>query len=348
MTPPLADPTIDYGLPLVDMVCRLAGPFDFVDQGRASLKRHGVLGAVRRHDIATLFYWLMTVLSQQGIADRVAVQYLRLHGNVTWSDIARDLQRPPSCRKLYGFWLFDDCRYEKGSGLCSEPRYIATCPLPNHNLRNGRLNQTAYSLFLFVRDVANGDLVQWIDDQLSACQGTTGPDRLAAMRAALIDPLRGVYGVSDKVATMAVSSLLLGAGARRPVWRDVGASFVVVDTLVHNFLHRTGILAQSHASHAYGAGCYRPNGCADLIERLAARIDARKFNPTFPQTFPRFVQLAIWRYCSESGVDICNGNRINDQRPCANPHCRLIARCARTTLHKAAISRKSRIFNELT
>jgi hypothetical protein len=40
-------------------------------------------------------------------------------------------------------------------------------------LRNGRLNQTAYSLFLFVRDVANGDLVQWIDDQLSACQGTT-------------------------------------------------------------------------------------------------------------------------------------------------------------------------------
>jgi hypothetical protein len=255
MTPPLTDPAVEYGLPLIDMVCRLAGPFDFVDQGRAALQRYGVLRAVRRHDTVTLFNWLMTVLSQQGIADRVAVQYIRRHGNVTWSDIARDLRHRPPCRKLHGFWLFDDCRYEKGSGLCSEPRHTATCPLPRYDLRNGRLNQTAYSLFLFIRDVADGDLVQWIDDQIASCQGTTAPDCLAAMRGALIEPLRGVYGVSSKVATMALSSLLLGASARRQVWRDVGASFVVVDTLVHNFLHRTGILAQARANHAYGVAC---------------------------------------------------------------------------------------------
>jgi len=30
------------------------------------------------------------------------------------------------------------------------------CPLPRHALRNGRLNQTVYSLFLFMRDVAGG------------------------------------------------------------------------------------------------------------------------------------------------------------------------------------------------
>jgi hypothetical protein len=34
-------------------------------------------------------------------------------------------------------------------------------------LRNGRLNQTAYSLFLFIRDIADGDLVGWIDRQLA-------------------------------------------------------------------------------------------------------------------------------------------------------------------------------------
>jgi hypothetical protein len=27
-------------------------------------------------------------------------------------------------------------------------------PLPNHWLRNGRLNQTAYSLHLFIRDIS--------------------------------------------------------------------------------------------------------------------------------------------------------------------------------------------------
>jgi hypothetical protein len=40
----------------------------------------------------------------------------------------------------------------------AEPDHFPACPLPTHDLRNGRLNQAAYSLFLFMRDVANGDL----------------------------------------------------------------------------------------------------------------------------------------------------------------------------------------------
>jgi hypothetical protein len=34
-----------------------------------------------------------------------------------------------------------------------------------HRLRNGHRNQIAYSLYLFIRDVADGDLVGWIDDR---------------------------------------------------------------------------------------------------------------------------------------------------------------------------------------
>ena len=83
--------------------------------------------------------------------------------------------------------------------------------ITKHDLRNGRLNQTAYSLFLFVRDVANGDLVGWIDRQLQGADDPPGPDRLARMRESLIQPLREVYGVSDKALTMALSCILLGA-----------------------------------------------------------------------------------------------------------------------------------------
>ena len=54
---------------------------------------------------------------------------------------------------------------------------------------------------------------------------------------------------------------------------------IAIDTLVHNFLHRTGILARFNANHPYGAGCYRPGGCADIIAAVAERIDARQFNP---------------------------------------------------------------------
>lgn len=319
---------------LVRGVCQLAGPIAFVDEVRASLRRQGVITAVNRHDTAILFNWLMTTLSYQGISDRIAEQYIDQHGNVTWTDVDLALKNNPSCPKLGGYWLFYDCRYQKWAGTCAEPDQLPTCPLPRHPLRNGRLNQTAYSLFLFIRDIAGGDLVQWIDDQLDEAQHAPAADQGAAMQAALVEPLREIYGVSDKVVTMAVTALLIGAGARRRGWFEVGARFIVIDTLVHNFLHRTGILRRFDADHAYGAACYQPNGCAALIERIAAQIDARAFNPTFPATFPRFVQLAIWRYCSQTGRDICNGNRINDKGRCHNGYCQLYRSCDRVKLHK--------------
>jgi hypothetical protein len=155
------------------------------------------------------------------------------------------------------------------------------------------------------------------------------------MRAALLEPLREIYGVSDKVLAMALSTLLLGAPKKMVLWAEVGGSMIAIDTLVHNFLHRTGILARFKANHLYGAACYRPGGCANIIQAAAERIDARQFNPTFPQTFPRFVQYAIWCYCSKSGLDICNGNRIDDARRCDNLDCRVRLMCDRVALRKA-------------
>jgi hypothetical protein len=54
-------------------------------------------------------------------------------------------------------------------------------------------------------------------------------------------------------------------------------------------------------------------GCADIITVVAEQIDARAFSPAFPAIFPRFVQHAVWRYCAQLGVDVCNGNRIDDR-----------------------------------
>jgi hypothetical protein len=44
------------------------------------------------------------------------------------------------------------------------------------------------------------------------------------------------------------------------------------------------------------------------------------------------VQLAIWRYCSQQGLDICNGNRVDDRHRCQNRHCRLYSVCDRIRL----------------
>jgi hypothetical protein len=91
---------------------------------------------------------------------------------------------------------------------------------------------------------------------------------------ALIEPLRNVYGVADKVLAMALSGILIGAADVRPRWLEVGVHLIAVDTLVHNFLHRTGILSRFKAAHPYGSGCYRTGGCADIIRLVASQIDA--------------------------------------------------------------------------
>jgi hypothetical protein len=321
-----------YAHRIIYTVCCLAGSASFVDDARDNLVNEGVLGAIAAHNTPVLFDWMVRVFSFQGIADAIAADYMDKHGALTWAAIAADLDAGPTCPKLQSYWQFNDCGYRKGSGTCNAPKHMSRCPLPNHLLRNGRLNQTAYSLFLFIRDIADGDLVAWIDRQLAEADDRTDPDRITKITENLVGPLRQIYGISDKVIAMALATLLMGAGATRRSWFDIGASFVVVDTLVHNFLVRTGILHRLGANHPYGAACYRPNGCADIIRTLSTLIDARPFNRSFPQAFPRFVQLAIWRYCAQSYFAVCNGISVNDSRACQNRYCQLYPACDRKPL----------------
>jgi len=319
-----------YAHRIIHTVCCLAGSASFVDDAHDNLVNEGVLGAIEAHNTPVLFDWMVRAFSFQGIADAFTADYMDKHGAVTWGAIATDLNACPACPKLQSYWQFHDCGYRKGSGTCNEPEQFLGCPLPKHPLRNGRLNQTAYSLFLFIRDIADGDLVAWIDRELAEADDRTDPDRITRMIERLVGPLRQVYGVADKVVMMTLSSLLLASN--KTIWSEVGASMIAVDTQVHNFLHRTGILYRLGANHPYGAACYRPNGCADIIRAVSTRIDAGQFNRAFPSEFPRFVQLAIWRYCAQGYLNICNGNRVDDRHACQNRYCQLYPQCDRKSL----------------
>ena len=329
-------PAIDHAVRLIRHVCCLAGSADLIDQ-RNGDDGLSITASIRNGDTPALFDWLVASFSYQGIADQVVEAYMERYGSATWAGIDQKLPQGTPCPKLKSYWHFHGCRYEKLSWTCAEPDHIEACPLPTHYLRNGRLNQMAYSLFLFIRDIADGDLVGWIDHRLRAANDPANPNRLADLREALIGPLREVYGVSDKVLTMTLSGILLAAPEDLPIWIEVGASMIAIDTLVHNWLVRTGILHRFDADHTYGMACYRPGGCASIIENVSGHIDARQFNPAFPRSFPRFVQHAIWRYCSQNGLDVCNGNRIDDRKSCGNVYCQIHNICDRIALHDQAI-----------
>jgi hypothetical protein len=205
---------VDHAVRVIYRVCCLAGSASLIDNIRADLDADGVRAAMKKRDTRAVFDWLMSALSYQGISDQIAYDYMEQHGYVRWHDISQNLARGVSCPKLKSYWHFHDCRYTKIHQTCAEPDHIGRCPLPTHDLRNGHLNQTAYSLSLFIRDIADGDLIGWINQRLQATKSPAGPDRLTRLRDALIAPLREIYGVSNKVLTMALSSILLGAPKR--------------------------------------------------------------------------------------------------------------------------------------
>ena len=323
---------LDRAARLVRQICRVAGEADLIGELSRDLARYGVRSAIRRRDSSVLFDWLIENLSYQGISNRAAYGYMEQHGRVGWHEIAAEIAAGPSCPKLCSYWHFERCGYRKVRQSCSEPQHFRSCPLPTHDLRNGRLNQAAYSLFFFIRDVAGGDLVGWIDRRLADADLASASGRPARLRQVLIEPLRHVYGISDKVLSMVLSGLLLAADRRRVLWMEAGVAMIAVDTLVHNFLHRTGILRRLDATHPYGPRCYAAGGCAEIIERIAAKIDARRFNRAFPAKFPRFVQHALWRFCAADGLDQCNGRRIDDRTRCDQSDCPVFRRCDRIPL----------------
>lgn len=325
---------------LIERVCRETGAVAAMAQLHTDLDQIGVAGAVATRDTAKLFDWLMTAFSYQGVSNAAASSYLADHGNVTYRAISDALAgHRCGCAKLAGFEAYRGCSYRK-SGHCSQPRYRRACPVPTHDLRKGTLNQLAYALYFFIRDVGGGDLVGFIDRTLEGADRPGHPDRIALMRAALLIPLRRIHGVSDKVLNMAFADFLLGADPQRTRWVEAGGSMIAVDRLVHNFLHRTGILAGAKADHAYGPACYRDGGCASIIDRLARHLDARAFDPSFPVYFPRFVQHAIWQFCAQEHRNICNGNQIDDAARCRQRDCPLYAGCRRLALKHANTHRR--------
>src|SRR3954449_4814355 len=139
----------------------ICAPLSSLADLRSPCADNGTSAAVRDHDTPALFDWLADALSYQGVSDAIAERYMDEHGSISFYEVQNGLRQRPSCPRLTSYWQFAECRFAKTAQTCSEPAHLSACPVPRHDLRNGRLNQTAYALFFFLRDVCNGDLVAW-------------------------------------------------------------------------------------------------------------------------------------------------------------------------------------------
>src|SRR3954452_5859547 len=106
--------------------------------------------------------------------------------------------------RLRSYRHIQGCRYRKAKRTCSEPERLGSSPLPTYHARKCALTIAAYALALFVRDTCDGDLTGWIDHQLAdADPGFDARNRAVRMGAGLLDPLREISGIGEKVWSMA-------------------------------------------------------------------------------------------------------------------------------------------------
>lgn len=322
---------------LMKMVCGLSRDV-FEKEIRSTIARILRRKISNHEKVKFLLSPMLEMLSYQGTADSAADSYMENHGVVTFDQIALQLalarrRGKMPCPKLESFEAFSACGFRKTSRTCNNQDAISRCPLPHHDMMKGILNQKAYSLFLFIRDECQGDLVGWIDSTIGKYSDLPDEaDRITKAKDDLVEYFTSIVGVGHKLASMTLSSLLIG-DPKRPHWQKVGQAMIAIDSLVHNFLHRTGILEAYDSSHRYGPACFTK--CVKVIEDISRSIDASQFNPAYPPFFPRFVQIAIWRFCAQNGEDICNGRNIDDSSPCdRNDLCPVYDLfCGRVPLH---------------
>lgn len=287
-----------------------------------------------------LFEPLMAMFSYQGIGDTVVDSYRKEHGDITYLQISRKLNKFKEengklCSKLQSFSSFQGCGYNKSSQTCNNQIMFSRCPLPTHDLLKGILNQKAYSFYLFIKDECNGDLIEYIDNIINSYVKDLSTEAIPFVsitngREELISRLTRIGGVGRKLSNMSFSDLLTANG-KNLKWVAVGSSMIAIDRLVHNFLYRTGFLRAFGTEHQCGSACAEK--CVSVIYSLAESVNASTFNPRFPEFFPRFIEFSIWKYCAEHGFNICNGRNIDDTKPCEmGKKCNVSDLCARIPL----------------
>jgi len=272
-----------------------------------------MIHAKLHHKSIKLYQYLMEAFLLSGGGDQSNHGYYAKQRVKPTFNRVKQAVKAADCPKLAGFETFNGCGYRKTAHKCNEPDWLSTCPLPAFDMKRGALNHMAFSLYFFLRDVTGRDFYAYVTEHFGQAGGAIN-DSLQSF----IKKVTTIANVGPKLAHMALSGLFL---TTYPGWnyRQVGAHMIAVDSLVHNFLHRTGILGSYQLDHAYGPRCHTPNGCLGIIHDLAKHIDCREFNPTLPPDFPRFVQYYIWAYCGQAGENICNGIKCKPSKP--NPAC---------------------------
>jgi hypothetical protein len=199
---------------------------------------HQMIYGKPHHKSIDLYQYLVEAFLLSGSGDLSSQGYYAKQKHQPTFNRVKQAVNAAHCPKLATFETFTGCGYRKNN-KCNEPAFLSTCPLPTFDMKRGALNQMAFSLYLFLRDVAGRDFYTFTKDHFGQCQSADGT--INELLESFIGKVTTIANVGPKLAHMSLSCLFL---TTYPGWdyRVVGERMIAVDSLVHTFLHRTGIL----------------------------------------------------------------------------------------------------------
>tara|TARA_R110001599_G_scaffold176532_2_gene368706 strand:+ start:1650 stop:2588 length:939 start_codon:yes stop_codon:yes gene_type:complete len=264
---------------------------------------------------------IFEIANFQGMSDQAAHAWLGVNGIPNFRELRGRLEAQ-KCQHLSTIPGMAKCCFKKGRHICANSDLLANCVVRSIPARKGQLAQLAIALCHWTDELPQGGLATWLD----TLSKTMPPNEAAD---SMVDSLKSLPGISDKVASMIASDMAIGLGSDNSQLLEAGTSLVVVDRLVHNILIRSGATDFAGRTHAFGAGCYAKNGCRELVEQLAQTIDARRYNEHWPARAPRMVQHALWRFCAGGELNACNGRNIAANSRCNFKACPASGVCTR-------------------
>ena len=81
-------------------------------------------------------------------------------------------------------------------------------------------------------------------------------------------------------------------------------------------------------------------GLRASIRRAALRIDAHRYSSNDLRLSLALI-YAIWRFCAAEAFNICNGNRIDNRKPCSGAGCPIMRYCVAKFATGAKIANRS-------
>lgn len=265
------------------------------------------------HELAANIF---EIANYQGLSDAAVSTWLERNGKPDFKQLDRLIEHQ-ECSAISVASNWSLCNFTHTSQSCQFSALKRACVIPAIPARNARLAKLAVALVKWSVSLPLEALKKMLSEGRSSTEIATY----------FVSDLTALPGISNKVANMIASDVLVSCGEKYPLLLEAGLSCVVVDIHVHNVLKRSGALKEQGAEHAFGSGCYKLGRCRDIIITLSNDVscpDRRKENTIVA---PRRVQHAIWRHGAVSEGNICNALKIPMSKRCAMRECSAFSIC---------------------